>query len=125
MTRRSNLQPVVPVLKDFDCVVHDPIDQWRPDSDEVWYWLTLHIGDPDSDAADLYYVAVFTPPGLTAAKQAGQSIGPPPPIVLPKYSWQAVLNVVNARLSLCEGFGWHDVNQKLRLKFAWEYENHN
>jgi len=122
--KADDMKEIIPELKGFDCVDLDPIDEWAPESEKVYYYLTLHIGEPESEAADLYGVMVCNPAGIAAAKQAGVKFGPEPPIMLAEYSWQGVLNEVTLRLKSCRGFGWLDVQEKLRRQFAWEYEGY-
>lgn len=117
---------MTPELKGYDCSYHDPIDRWVPDGDEVLFWLTLHIGEPGRDGADLYTVPVATVPGLKTAKwkQRPRSPGTKDvqPIVLREYTWEGVLASVRERLQACSGYAWLDVQDKLRHQFAWEYE---
>ena len=122
MERHGIPQEITPVLKDWDCTYHDPIESWQPETDVVDYHLALHIGPPDLEAADLWYVQVFTPAGLARAKQEGQRIGPKPPIIVRPYRWSAVLDEAQRRVASCTGFGWLDVQEKLRRQFHWEWE---
>ena len=125
--RRDVLKPIVPQLKEFDCFDHDLIEDWRPESEAVLYWLTLHIGPPDEPWATLYQVAVCTHAALpewkrdrrTTPKQRAYR-----PVVLASYSWEAVLEAVRERIAACRGFGWLDVQEKLRREFQWEYEGY-
>ncbi len=119
----SQTGAVTPELKGADCFDHDPIDQWEPDHESVYYWLTLHVGPPGTDAADLYQVPVCTHPGLQEWKQArSTSEHEVEPIVLAKYSWRGVMDAVQERLASCRGHDWLDVQGKLRRCLAWEYE---
>jgi hypothetical protein len=124
MTKRhEDVREIVPELKSFDCFDHHPIEDWVPDTDAVCYWLALHIGEPGSEAASMYYVQVCTPEGLSAFKASGSKISRQRPIVLSHYSWESVLAEVAGRLEACRGYGWLDVQDKLRRQFDWEYEN--
>lgn len=110
-------------LKGYDCTDHDPVDQYRPRSDEVFYWLTLSIGPAGEDAADLFSAVVATPSGLQRAKQEGHRIGPRPPIIVEPYSWSSVLAEVQSRISRCEpDVSWSGLSTSLRRFFAWEYD---
>ena len=120
----DDMKEIVPELKGFYCTDHDPVDEWIPENDRVYYFLTLRIGKSGSDAADFYYVTVCTPAGIAEAKQASAKLGPEPPIILHEYSWQGVLSEVESRLKSCRGFGWFDVQEKLRRQFAWEYKDY-
>ena len=113
---------VEPELKGFDCTDHHPIEEWRPASDSVHFWLTLHIGVTGVDGSDLYKIAVFTTRGLAESKQDTVNLRGPDPIVLEEYSWDGVLEEVHSRLVRCVGFGFSDVQEKLRGEFEWEYE---
>ena len=112
-----------PALKAFDCIDHDPIDQWMPESDSyVYYSLCLHIGPPDEEGADIFYVDVATPQAIyehnlgSRMKQRG--------IVVNPYSWENVLKEVQSILELCAGDDWSQQSQLLSKHFNWEFENY-
>jgi hypothetical protein len=122
--RRS---PIIPELKSFDSAdVHDP-DTWAPPaSAEVFYWMTLEIGEPGAPGADCWQVCVANRAGWKS--RAGTAVRPrgkaqAPPIVVEPYSWSAVLAEVNERLRRSEGERWLDVQEALRREFEWEYED--
>lgn len=113
----------IPQLKGFDCVDHDPIDEWVPSSNEdAHYALYLEIGPPDSEGANLFYVDVATPQAInehnlgSRLKQRG--------IVVNPYSWDAVLAKVQEILARCEGDNWNQQSELLSKHFHWEYENY-
>lgn len=113
----------IPILKAFDCFDHDPIDQWRPDSDsEAYYSLCLHIGPPDEEGADLFYVDVATPQAINALN-LGKRMSERGIVVNP-YSWENVLAVVRTILERCAGEDWSQQSQLLAKHFSWEYENY-
>ena len=113
---------VEPVLKYFDCTDHDPIEEYVPESDSVWYWLTLGIGTPESEAADLFSVPVGTPVGLREARQSGERKFCVPPIIVNPYDWIMVLAEVNRRIGTCADLSWSGMQEQLRKLFFWEYE---
>lgn len=113
----------IPQLKAFDCFDHDPIDEWVPESDEdVNYSLCLHIGPPDEEGSDLFYVDVATPQAINrhnlgkSASQRG--------IVVNPYSWDSVMNAVQATLETCGGENWSQQSGLLAKHFSWEFENY-
>lgn len=113
---------LTPELKTFDSADVDDLLKWVPDTDEVLYWLNLEIGLPGAERADHYQVAVATPAGLKPHRGMRARSGAWQPIVVRPYSWKAVLAEVERRLLSCSGADWHDVNQRLRAQFQWEYE---
>ena len=122
MAARSRDDTTSPELKAFDSVAHDPIDEWAPDDDRVLYELTLHIGEVGCEPCDLWRVIVCTPRGLAQGKQNGLRFGSTPPIIVEPYLWEAVIDEVEQRIQQCQGYGWIDVQEKLRRQFHWEYE---
>lgn len=55
-----------PILKGVECSKHDPIDEWIPvDEADVDFHLTLEIGPPNSEGADLYMVRILTPEAIS------------------------------------------------------------
>ena len=118
---------MIPELKFIDCADIEDLPNWRPADDDVCFWLTLSIGLPGSEAADIFQVCVATPSGLKSS--LGRRIKPrggaqARPIVLPSYSWPAALDAIRERLESSEGSGRLDIQEKLRRHFVWEYENY-
>ncbi len=113
----------IPQLKAFDCTDHDPIDQWIPESDVgVHYSLCLHIGPPDEEGADLFYVDVVTPQSINEDNHA-RSLSQRRIVVSP-YSWEDVLKKVQATLERCAGDDWRQQSELLAKHFNWEFENY-
>jgi hypothetical protein len=113
----------IPQLKGFDCVDHNPIDEWTPESDaDVFYSLCLQIGFPDSGGADLFYVDVMTPQAINN-HNLGRQLSQRRIIVNP-YSWEAVIEAVRAILECCAGDDWSQQSALLAMHFSWEFENY-
>jgi len=113
----------IPKLKAFDCVDHDPIDEWVPASDsDVHYSLCLHIGPPDEDGADLFYVDVATPQAINE-HNLGRRLKERR-IVVNSYSWDNVLEKVQETLRNCGGDSWNQQSELLAKHFYWEFENY-
>jgi hypothetical protein len=118
---------LVPELKEFDCPDIVDLPSWKPDGDDVCYWLELSIGLPGSGAADLFQVCVATPSGLKSP--LGRRVKPrgaarAKPIVLQSYSWAGVLDEIQRRLDSSSGAAWLEIQEKLGRHFLWEYENY-
>jgi hypothetical protein len=118
---------VIPELKAIHCADIEDLSSWSPTDDDVCFWLQLSIGLPGSGAADNFQVCVATPGGLKSSlgrrvkPRGGAQAGP---IVLPSYSWTAVLGAIAKRLDSSGGSDWVDIQEKLRRHFVWEYENY-
>lgn len=111
----------IPQLKGFDCIDHDPIDQWVPTSDaEVHYSLCLHIGPLDEEGADLFYVSVTTPQAISEHELETRQRR----IVVNPYSWANVLKEVQRTLEMCGGDDWSQQSALLAKHFDWEFENY-
>jgi hypothetical protein len=118
---------VTPELKVVHCPDIDDLPKWIPDGEDVCFWLELSIGLPGSEAADIFQVCVATPTGLKTT--LGRAIKPrgaakARPIVLPQYSWPALLDAIHDRLESSVGTDWLEIQEKLRRQFDWEYENY-
>ena len=109
---------ITPHLKSFDATDIGDVRGWDPESEEVFYWLTLQIGWAEGTASDTYTVAVATPTGLRRPKGGWRC----KPIVVSPYSWESVVAEVDARLKACSGHSWLHVQEQLRTEFWWEYE---
>ena len=117
----------MPELKGWDCADVADLERWSPSDDEVIFWMTLSIGLPGSPAADNFEVCVATPGGLRSA--LGRETRPrgreaPHPIVLQAYSWPTLWEEIQSRLRASAGTDWFNVQEKLRRRFAWEYEGY-
>ncbi|MCA8942019.1 MAG: hypothetical protein KDB80_05605 [Planctomycetes bacterium] len=113
---------LVPELKHVDCIDHDPIERWIPETDAVLFWLTLHVGLPAHEAVDMFTVPVANLAGMRSPEWNRRRQGSAEPIVVEPYSWHAVLEQVNGRLRRCAAHDWTSVWHGLRKEFAWEYE---
>ena len=113
----------LPQLKGYDCIDHDPIDEWAPESDsDVFYYLCLHIGPPDELGADYFQVYVTTPQAINQ-HNLGRRLSQHRIIVNP-YTWEAVLESVRATLESCAGENWSQQSTLLAKHFSWEFENY-
>ena len=112
-----------PLLKGQDCIDHDPIESWRPEDPAVVdYWLCLHIGPAEGQGADLFYVNVLSE--LAASTLPEEELARRKKIVVPQYSWPAVMSAVDQILRASEGPDWAMIAEKLMRKFDWEFENY-
>ncbi len=111
----------IPELKAFDCMDHDPINEWIPESvSEVFYTLCLHIGVMGSVGADYFYVDVMTP-------EVEQNLGAnlrSRSIVIDPYSWNGVVAKVEKILAQCEADTWDEQARLLSAYFHWQFENY-
>ena len=114
---KVNLQQ--PVIKSFDCVDHDPIDEWIPvDPFDVDFWMNFSIGVEESKGADNFQVHVVTHETIKNTKDKKYMI------VLDSYSWPKLLKQVEDILMKCEGYDWSDISEKLSKYFYWEFDNY-
>jgi hypothetical protein len=114
---------IIPQLKNFDCVAHDPIDQWSPESeDEVCYHLSLHIGQPDQVGADYFDVQIVTPEAINRMN-LGRRLAKYH-IVISPYSWEIVLQRIEEILRACGGDSWEQISRLLAQHFDWEFANY-
>lgn len=111
----------VPQIKSFDCVDHDPIEQWVPsDPNDVDFWMNFSIGMAGEEGADNFQVHVVT----RKSSSSSSAVEPKYSVVLEAYSWPALLKAVAAVLESCKGSNWNDISAKLAGKFAWEFDSY-
>jgi hypothetical protein len=116
--RKIKVKEVRPVIVNYDCWDHDPIESYEPmDPTDVDYWMTFTIG-PDRTAGDLFQVHIVTPGNLRGANAGKYAI------VLNYYDWSSVLSEVEGILDRCRGRDWGETCEKLAKHFYWEYENY-
>lgn len=113
----------IPQLKAFDCAEHDPIEKWVPESDsDVHYSLCLHIGPPDEEGGDLFYVNVATPQAIRDRNLGRDFVRKG--IVVNPYSWKNVLEAVDEILAHCGEDGWNQQAESPGKHFHWEFEDY-
>lgn len=114
---------MIPELKGFNCLEHDPIDEWVPDlDDEVNYYLCLYIGLPDDIGIDYFTVNIVTPQAINALNLGPQLKGKH--VTINPYSWDAVIERLTNILNMCDGDNWDQQLPKLREHFDWEYDGY-
>lgn len=107
-----------PVIISYDCVDHDPIDEWVPeDLHDFDFWMNFTIG-PDFIGGDNFLVRIVSPSNLNGQMIAKHSI------VLIQYSLESVLVEVEKFLSGAEGENWMDVSGMLSKSMQWEYADY-
>ncbi len=111
-----------PILKGVECSKHDPIDEWIPvDEADVDFHLTLEIGPPNSEGADLYMVRILTPEAISR-NNLGKELADRQRkyMVVSPYSWDAVIARVSDVLEACVGDSYPTQTEPLRQHFEWE-----
>jgi hypothetical protein len=107
---------ITPKIKKFQCLEHDPIELWRPETGEViQYQLVVFIGTKDDDASDMWYIDIVCGVnGFTRGKS----------LILNQYNWDSVVNHLAERVRLCAAETYDDVIAKLQVIMDWEFENY-
>ena len=114
--RRESTELRTPVIVDYHCIEHDPIDEWQPaDPKDVDLLLTLTIG-LDASAGALFYVRVATHRRLSRHSPPDDHT-----IVVQEFQWDVVLDRVQAILDECRGRDWDDIAEKLSRHMQYEY----
>ena len=110
---------IIPIIKSFDCIDHDPIKDWMPsDPTDVNFWMNFSIGPHNEEGADYFQANVVTPAGLDKDPGDGRVI------LLDRYSWERLQTKMNELLESCCGQTWADSCQKLSKHLLWEFENY-
>ncbi|WP_413664746.1 Imm8 family immunity protein [Microbulbifer sp. CNSA002] len=105
-------------INSYDCVDHDPIDQWVPnDPYDVDIWVNFRIG-PDTESGDNFQVHIVTPNNLHGKGSTKYAI------ILYEYSWKKVLRTVESMLEQCQCTSWIGISRQLANLMHWEYENY-
>jgi hypothetical protein len=107
-----------PVILNFDCIDHDPIEEWVPENPKnVDFWMNFTIG-PDSRAGDYFQVHVLTEENFKATKEKRHAI------VIKEYSLDNLLIEIDKILEKCHGSDWEEMSLKLSQYMGWEFENY-
>jgi len=112
-----------PVIKGFDCIDLDPIEDWTPRAlEDVHYELCLHIGSQGDIGVDYFHVDILTPQAINR-HNLGSKVRKHSLIINP-YSWEAVLSKIETILTQCEGSDWSQCAILLAKHFRWEFDNY-
>ena len=112
--------PITPKLRGWRCAEIPDVERWAPAGEAVLYWLALGIGKPDEQCSTLYYLCVATRAGLDShdsLKNRPGRAGRAPPLLLQRYSWEAVVKGIQERLDASADTDWTRVRGKLRRYF--------
>ncbi|WP_444912473.1 Imm8 family immunity protein [Microbulbifer sp. PAAF003] len=107
-----------PEIKGWDCIDHDPIEEWVPDDpSDVEFWCNIAIGLSGENGADNFQVHIATNKALSRIEDKKYMV------VVPYYeSWVQVLDVLHSIVAECEDIGWSGMSEQLAKHFHWEYE---
>ncbi|GAA6168385.1 Imm8 family immunity protein [Sessilibacter corallicola] len=107
-----------PEIKEWDCVNHDPIEEWIPDDPlDVEFWCRLRIGIKEENDADNFDVHVATHKAVSRLKDKNYLF------VIPYYeSWNSVHRCLESVVQQCVGENWLAVCEQLSERFRWEFE---
>jgi hypothetical protein len=102
----------------------DP-DEWEPTGNRVLVALALEIGVAGTKGADLFYVTVATPEGLSEAEREDEvgALASRATIVVGTFSWKKVHAIIRKIVRQCEAATWDESLGKLQRYFQWEYED--
>lgn len=115
---RKQITVKKPIIIDYDCIEHDPIDTWLPnDIYDVDVWINFTIGT-DKSAGDNFLVRVVTPNNVHGKNDAKHAI------ILNEYSWKNVLLNMETILEKSQGYDWLDISEKLSQFMQWEYQDY-
>ncbi len=107
-----------PVVVGFDCVEHDPIEEWvPPDPFDVDCWVNFTIG-LDESAGDNFLVRIVTPNNLCGPNAAKNAV------VVNEYSWSKALAAIERVLEESQGISWPGICHELSKRMLWEYDSY-
>ncbi len=109
---------MIPIILSYDCVEHDPIDNWIPDDVyDVDLYINFTIGT-DNTAGDNFLLRVVTPNNLQGQNASQHSI------VIHEYSFINVMQKVEDILQQCQGSHWQEISEKLAKFMSWEFDGY-
>lgn len=106
-----------PEIKGWDCIEHDPIEDWIPeDKAAVDIWCNFAIGLRGSGGGDNFSVRVITEAEIRHVNDHRFLL------IVPYYeSWSQILMQVRREIADCKGLSWAQVSEQLARRFKWEY----
>lgn len=106
------------VINHYDCLEHDPIDQWQPeDPSDINISINFNIGLV-ATAGDNFLLHV-----VTANQQPDEQMEPYT-LVVDKFNMPAILASVDGMLEQCQGENWPDIAGQLSRLMQWEFANY-
>jgi hypothetical protein len=106
---------IIPKIKQYECLQYDPIESWTPEeSTKVHYQLVVFVGPSNDDSSVMFYIDVIS--GKTG-------FAPRKSLVLEKYSWQLVVDLLTEKIRLCAANSWDETTDRLRGFMDWEYDS--
>lgn len=106
------------VIKDYDCIDHDPIKDWIPDDkNDVDIFITSHIGPKDGSGFELFNANIVTPNNVPTSKKAKY-------IKIVEYDFELVIKKVNDLLNNFESDDWNETSSYLNHYLDWEFDNY-
>lgn len=107
-------------IKSYDCIEHDPIDEWIPEEpDLVSFWCCISIGIKGQEGFDYFQVHVVT------SRMLSQITDKKYTLVLPYYeNFQQVIDVINQQMELCKNINWVGFTEEFSKIYHWEYSGY-
>ena len=105
-------------IKSWDCIEHDPIEEWIPDDrSDVEFWCNIAIGIDGENGSDNFQVHIATHKAVSRIENKDHLV------VVPYYeNWPQVLELLQSIVSQCGDVGWSGMSGQLSKHFYWEYE---
>jgi hypothetical protein len=113
-------------LRDYSSSDIERVWTWSPKhSSEVFFELTIDIGEHGHAGGNLFSLLVATPEGLRRVADTYSNYYFPDRAVLifSTYSWNALMERINRILGQCSRNSWQESLLCLRQFFKWEYED--
>ena len=108
-----------PHIKSWDCISHDPIEEWKPeDPSMVDFWCNVVIGIQNQEGCDNFQIHVVTEKMIPQIDDKNYML------VIPYYeNWNQVLSIIESRIKDITGINWQGISLELSKIFRWEYAN--
>jgi hypothetical protein len=107
-------------IKGFNCLDHDPIQNWQPkDKDDVEIYMNFTIGPVSSMGGDNFQAYIITKKRFLELNEKDGRY-----IVLNEYSFENVFKQIDCIIKKCENEDWPVTANNLKEYFYWEYENY-
>ncbi|MCG8347040.1 MAG: Imm8 family immunity protein [Chloroflexales bacterium] len=115
-----------PIIKQYDATdVPGDVAQWTPARlEEVYFPLTLTIGEETTPGGDLFSIMIATPEAIRAHATLGPCFFARHWLIVREYRWERIMAVIQERLAACEAETWDAMVLRLARSFHWEFEDY-
>src|SRR6266404_4831863 len=96
------------------------LERWIPAEPNFFgFALEVGVGPADQKGAEVFQITVCTPSWFERKMSGNEVVSGEHTLFMPRYSYRALVNLLERRCHRCEGPTWKDIANELRLLGHW------